>query len=229
MSRHFWYNEKKKDKAVIELKLKRQLPQYMIGLFVMALGIVLIKQANTGVSPVSVVPSALSNIFSALTFGNTTILFQLFCFVLILLVQRKIDLKTILIVPLSIVFGYIIDLYMFILSIGGLPVWLRYIFCLLGIAATALGIVIIVGANLMLPAPDALIRAISATYKKPLSKVKFTGDAIWAVLAIVIELAFCGKVLSVWIGTILSVLLTGKLVGVFGKYLPWLDLNKAQK
>lgn len=208
------------------MKLKRQLPQYIIGLFVMALGIVLIKQAGTGVSPVSVIPSALANIFSQFTFGNTTIFFQLFCFVLILLVQRRVDLKTVLIVPLSIVFGYIIDLYMLILSIGGLPLWLRYIFCLLGIAFTALGIVIIVGANLMLPAPDALMRAISTTFNKPLSKVKFTGDAIWAVLAIVIELIFCGKMLSVWIGTILSVLLTGKLVGVFGKKLPWLNLNQ---
>lgn len=213
---------------MITLKLKRQLPQYVIGLFVMALGIVLIKQANTGVSPVSVIPSALSNIFP-LTFGNTTILFQLFCFVLILLVQRKVDVKTILIVPLSIVFGYIIDFYMLFISFGGLAVWLRYIFCLLGIAATALGIVIIVGANLMLPAPDALMRAVSATYKKPLSKVKITGDAIWTALAIVIELVFCGEVLSVWIGTVLSVLLTGKLVGVFGKCLPWLDMNKAEK
>lgn len=210
------------------MNLKRQLPQYVIGLFVMALGIVLIKQANTGVSPVSVIPSALSNIFPSLTFGNTTILFQLFCFVLILLVQRKIDIKTILIVPLSIVFGYIIDFYMLFISLQGMHVVLRYVFCLLGIAATALGIVIIVGANLMLPAPDALMRSISATFQKPLSKVKFAGDATWAVLAIVIELIFCGKVLSVWLGTVLSVLLTGKLVGVFGKCLPWLDLNQAK-
>ncbi|MGM9607532.1 MAG: YitT family protein [Oscillospiraceae bacterium] len=210
------------------MKLKRQLPQYVIGLFVMALGIVLIKQANTGVSPVSVIPSALSNILP-LTFGNTTILFQLFCFVLILVVQRKINLKTILIVPLSVVFGYIIDLYMLFLFFDGAAIWLRYLICLLGIAATALGIVIIVGADLMLPAPDALMRAISAVYKKPLSKVKIAGDAVWAVLAIVIELVFCGRVLSVWIGTVLSVLLTGKLVGVFGKCLPWLDLKKTEK
>lgn len=208
---------------------KRQLPQYVIGLFVMALGIVLIKQAGTGVSPVSVIPSALSNIFPSLTFGNTTIFFQLFCFVLIVLVQRKIDLKTVLIIPLSIAFGYIIDLYMLILHLQGLHIALRYVFCLLGIAATALGIVIIVGANLMLPAPDALMRAISATFHIPLSKVKFTGDAVWAVLCIVLELACCGKVLSVWIGTVLSVLLTGKLVGVFGKCMPWVNVSQPVK
>lgn len=207
------------------MKLKRQLPQYVIGLFVMALGIVLIKQANTGVSPVSVIPSALSNILP-LTFGNTTILFQLFCFALILLVQRRVDLKTLLIVPLSIVFGYIIDFYMLFLSLDGLSLWLRYLFCLLGIAATALGIVLIVGADLMLPAPDALMRAVSKACGKPLSRIKLAGDALWAVLSIVIELVFCGRVLSVWIGTVLSVLLTGRLVGLFGKWFPQLDLTR---
>lgn len=208
------------------MRLMRQLLQYIIGLFIMALGIVLIKQANTGVSPVSVIPSALSNIFPSLTFGNTTILFQLFCFVLILLVQRRIDVKTILIVPLSIAFGYIIDLYMFLLSLDALALWVRYLFCLLGIAATALGIVIIVGANLMLPAPDALMRTVSATYNKPLSRVKCIGDAAFAAVSVVIEMVFCGEMRSVWIGTVLSVLLTGKLVGVLGKKLPWLNLNQ---
>ena len=213
------------------MTLNRQLPQYVLGLLVMALGIVLIKQANTGVSPVSVVPSALSNILP-LSFGNTTIIFQLFCFLVTLAVLRKLSVKTVLIVPLSFVFGYIIDLYMFLLPaklFGSMPVWLCYVICLAGIVATALGIVAIVGANLMLPAPDALVRAVSATYQKPLSMVKIAGDAFWSVLTIVIELIFCGKVLSVWIGTVLSVLLTGKLVGVFGKCLPWLDLNQQEK
>lgn len=210
------------------MNLKRQIPQYIIGLFVMALGIVLIKKAGTGVSPVSVLPSALSYITS-LSFGNTTIIFQLFCFLLILAVQRKIDLKTILIVPLSIVFGYIIDLYMFLLAFENLPLWLCYVLCLLGIVFTALGIVIIVGANLMLPAPDAFVRTVSATYHKPLSKVKFAGDALWVVITLIIEFAFFGRTLSVWIGTVLSVLLTGKMVGLFGKWFPWLNMNQPAK
>ena len=208
------------------MKWRRQLIQYVIGLFVMALGIVLIKKADTGVSPVSVIPAALANIFPSLTFGNTTIFFQLFCLALIILVQRKIDLKTVLIFPLAIVFGYIIDLYMFLLAFDTLPIWLCYVLCLAGIAFTALGIVIIVGADLMLPSPDALNRTVSTVYHRPLSQVKMAGDALWVVIAVVIELIFCGKLLSVWIGTVLSVLLTGKMVGLFGKWLPWLDLKK---
>lgn len=207
------------------MNLKRQIPQYIIGLLVMALGIVLIKKSGTGVSPVSVIPSALSNILP-LTFGNTTIIFMVVCFLMILLIQRKVNLKTILILPIAFGFGYIIDMYMFLLAFGELPIWLRYILCLLGIAGTALGIVIIVGANLMLPAPDAFLRTVSTTYNKPLPKVKMAGDATFAVIALVLELVFCGKVMSIWIGTVLSVLLTGKMVGVFTKLLPWLDTTR---
>ena len=211
------------------MNLKRQLPQYIIGLFVMAFGIVLIKKAATGVSPVSVIPAALAEILP-LTFGNTTIIFQVICFILIILVQWKIDVKTILILPVAIVFGYIIDLYMILLTFSDMPLLLCYVICLAGIAATALGIVIIVGANLMLPSPDALLRTISAKYHQPLSRIKMAGDATYVVIAIIIELIFFHRALShdcVWIGTILSVLLTGRLVGVFGKCLPWLDTNRS--
>ena len=211
------------------MNLKRQLPQYIIGLFVMAFGIVLIKKAATGVSPVSVIPAALAEILP-LTFGNTTIIFQVICFLLIILVQWKIDVKTILILPVAIVFGYIIDLYMILLTFSDMPLLLCYVICLAGIAATALGIVIIVGANLMLPSPDALLRTISAKYHQPLSRIKMAGDATYVIIAIIIELIFFHRALShdcVWIGTILSVLLTGRLVGVFGKCLPWLDTNRS--
>lgn len=210
------------------MKLKRQLPQYIIGLFVMALGIVLIKKAETGVSPVSVIPAALSNI-TPLSFGNTTIIFQVICFLLILVVQWKINVKTILILPVAIAFGYIIDLYMFLLKFGEMPLLLRYVICLLGIALTALGIVIIVGANLMLPSPDAFLRTVSVKLNQPLSRIKMAGDATYTVVAILIELIFLHRVFSpecVWIGTVLSVLLTGKLVGVFGKCFPWLNTNR---
>jgi uncharacterized membrane protein YczE len=210
------------------MNLKRQLPQYIIGLFIMALGIVLIKKAGAGVSPVSAIPSALVGV-TPLTFGNTTILFQVVCFLLILLVQRRCDVRTVLILPVAIAFGYIIDLYMYLLPFGDLPLWLAYVVCLLGIAATALGIVTIVGADLMLPSPDALLRTISATYHLPLSRVKMAGDACFVCVAVILQLCTIHRPLSpdcVWIGTLLSVLLTGRLVGIFGKCFPWLNVSK---
>ncbi|MCD7980706.1 MAG: DUF6198 family protein [Clostridiales bacterium] len=197
---------------------KRNILFYIAGLFVMAFGIVLIKKAGVGVSPVSAIPSVLADLLP-LSFGNTTILFQVVCFILIFVVRKKADVKTFLILPVAIAFGYIIDLYMFLLPSGNLPIWLSYVVCLAGIAATAMGITLIVRADLMLPSPDALIRAISDRYSQPLSRIKMEGDGIYVAIALALELIFFHHPESVWIGTALSVLLTGRLVGAFTKYL----------
>lgn len=193
----------------------------------MALGIVLIKKAGVGVSPISVIPSVLSTIFP-LSFGVMTIFFQLICFALIFVVLRTANLKTVLIMPIAIVFGFIIDFYMYLLPIGEPPIVLRYVVCLAGIAGTAMGIVIITGTDLMLPAGDALIRAISQTYHWPLSRVKIMGDAVYVVIALIIELSYFHYLDSVWIGTILSVLLTGFFVGRFGKWFPRLNMKREE-
>lgn len=209
------------------MNLKRRLPQYAIGLIVLALGSVLVKKADTGISPISSTPSALSNI-TPLSFGTTTAIFHVFCFILILLVQRKIDLKTILILPVAVVFGMITDLWMFLLAFGDMPLPLRYVLTLIGIVVTALGVVIIVGSDLMLPAPDAFPRTVSKLYNQPLSRMKIAADALWVVIAIIVELTFCHKIVSVWIGTLLAVFLTGKLVGVYSKYFPWIFMEPCE-
>lgn len=203
--------------------MKRRLLQYPIGLLVLALGAVLLKKAALGMTPTTSVPAAVSAATS-LSLGTTTMLLHVVCWIAIVTLQRKIDLKSILILPLAVVFGWIVDGYMFLLQFGQLPLWVCVVICLCGIAATALGIVIIVGCNGLLPAPDALLRTINVKYNIPLSKVKLAGDAIWVVCAIAVDLIFSHKLfLSVGVGTVLAVLLTGRLVGVFGKYLPWLN------
>lgn len=207
------------------IKTKRQFLQYIIGLLILALGAVLLKKAALGMTPILSIPAAVSTV-TPLTLGTTTMLFHVVCWLGILVLQRKINLKTILILPLAVVFGWIVDGYMLLLNFGEITLWVRVLINLCGIVFTALGIVTIVGCSGLLPAPDALLRTISGKYAVPLSRVKMTGDAIWVVLAILIDLIFSRKLfLSVGAGTILSVLLTGRLVGVFGKQFPWLTIK----
>jgi len=203
------------------LKLTRRLPQYLLGLIIMASGVVLIKQAEVGISPLSAIPAAISNL-SSYTMGNVTIVFHFFCVLILLLVQKRLTLKAVLILPLSVAFGFIIDLLMQLYALPEIGLWLRYAICFGGIVLSGLGIVMIVGADLMLPAPDALLRCISARSGKPLSTVKIVGDVTWVFVTFVIELAFSRQIVSIGLGTIFSMFLTGKFVSIFGKALPQL-------
>ncbi len=202
------------------MTIKKRVPIYLLGLLIMALGIVLIKKSELGMSPISAIPSAVSNI-TPLTLGEMTILFQLFCILLQILILRRLTLKVILQLPLSVAFGYLIDLYVFVLRFGILPIWLRGVLCFAGIFCTALGIVIIVGMDLMLPAPDAFLRTVSQHLCRPLGTVKVIGDVTWVVAAIVIELLASGMVTSVGVGTVASMLLTGKFVSLLRRRLPF--------
>ena len=92
-------------------KLKRYLI-FLVGLFVNSLGVSLITKANLGTSPISSIPYVLSLNFP-FTLGNFTIFFSIFLIVLQLIILRKnFKLEHILQIPVSIIFGYFIDLTM---------------------------------------------------------------------------------------------------------------------
>lgn len=206
------------------MNMKRRIPQYILGLVLMAFGLVFIKRLQMGISPISSVPDAISMV-TPFTLGNVTIAFHVLCVIGQIVVNKKPTVRIILTLPLAIAFGYLIDLFMFIMDYTIDPLWLRIVLLIPGIIVSALGVVLIVGADLMLPAPDAFMRTISAVYKLPLSKVKTTGDVIWVTTSIIIDLSCTGTLHSVGLGTICSALFVGKCIGLFNKYWPSLNME----
>ena len=198
---------------------KKKLAAYGAGLLVMAFGIVLIKKTDLGVSPISSIPSAAANL-TPLTFGRAQTLFQLFCVLLQGLLLRRVTVLLLLQLPLSAAFGWLIDGYMALVPTVPESMLLRGGVCLTGIGCTALGIVLIVGVDMVLPAPDALLRLVSQCSGQPLGRVKLLGDLLWTVCSVLVEWAALGRVLSVGLGTAASALLTGNLVSLLRRVLP---------
>ena len=96
-------------------KLKRYVI-FLIGLFVNSLGVSLITKASLGTSPITSIPYVLSLSFP-FTLGNFTIFFSVFLILLQLLILRKnFKLEHVLQIPISIIFGYFIDLTMLLFT-----------------------------------------------------------------------------------------------------------------
>ena len=95
-------------------KLKRYIV-FLIGLFINSLGVSLITKANLGTSPISSIPYVLSLNFP-FTLGQFTIAFSLLLILIQLIILRR-NFKTehLLQIPISILFGYFIDLTMVML------------------------------------------------------------------------------------------------------------------
>lgn len=197
---------------------KKKLAVYLAGLLVMSFGIVLIKKADLGMSPISSIPSAAANL-TPLTLGNAQTLFHVFCILLQVLILRRVTGAILFQLPLSVVFGGLIDMYMALLAFTPAGMLARCGVCLAGIVCSAFGLVLIVSVEMVLPAPDALLRLVSREYQRPLGRVKLAGDVLWTVCAVVIEWITLGRVLSVGLGTAASALLTGNLVTLFRRML----------
>ena len=94
-------------------KLKRYL-LFLIGLFINSLGVSLVTKASLGTSPISSIPYVLSLKFPP-TLGNFTIIFSILLILLQILILRKnFKIENILQIPVSIAFGYFIDLTMYL-------------------------------------------------------------------------------------------------------------------
>ena len=95
-------------------KLKRY-TVFLIGLFINSLGVSLITKASLGTSPISSIPYVLSLNFP-FTLGQFTIAFSLLLIVLqLIILRRNFKAEHLLQIPISILFGYFIDLTMVML------------------------------------------------------------------------------------------------------------------
>ena len=92
-------------------KLKRYIV-FLIGLFINSLGVSLITKANLGTSPISSIPYVLSLNFP-FTLGQFTIAFSLLLILIQLaILRRNFKAEHVLQIPISILFGWFIDLTM---------------------------------------------------------------------------------------------------------------------
>jgi uncharacterized membrane protein YczE len=197
----------------------RRMIEYILGLLAMAFGIVLMKKAKLGITPITSLPLALNEVFPQLTLGNWTILFHIVCIIAILAILRKPNLKTFLMFPVGIGFGYIIDFLLWLWSYETDSLPIRIALLVIGIPISGLGVALINDADLMLPSPDGLARTISAHYNLKYPVVKVTTDCTWVGISIIIELVIFHKLTAVGVGTIAGALLIGRAINVWNKLL----------
>lgn len=191
--------------------------EYILGLMTMALGVVLMKKAALGITPITSLPLALNEVLPVLSLGNWTILFHILCVIAIIVIKKKVELKTLLMIPVGVGFGYFIDLLLWLWSFETGSMILRVILLVVGIPVSGLGVALINDADLMLPSPDGLLRTISAVYGKKYHIVKVCGDCVWVICAVIIELSVLHRLCAVNVGTVASALLVGRTIKTWNR------------
>ena len=203
-------------------KLKRYLI-FLVGLFVNSLGVSLITKANLGTSPISSIPYVLSLNFP-FTLGNFTIFFSIFLIVLQLIILRKnFKLEHILQIPVSIIFGYFIDLTMILFSwVNPEAYIMKIVYLLIGCLILGVGVYMEVLADVVMLPGESFVRAIVLKWKTNFGTTKICFDVSMSVIAAVLSFIFAGRLAGVREGTVIAALLVGFIARLIGKKLVFL-------
>ncbi len=188
---------------------------YFAGLFIMTIGIAVSVKSDLGVSPVSSIPYTMTQCWG-IEMGKATILFHCVLVLLqIIILRKKFKLKSLLQVPVGIIFGYFTTFCNYLMSFFPTPenIVIRIAMILISAVLVAIGIFFYLPADIMPLAGEGVMQAVSEVTKAAFSKVKVAFDITMVVISLITCLIVLHNLGSVGIGTVLAAILVGTILG----------------
>ena len=197
---------------------------YIIGLFIMTVGVSISVKSNLGVSPVSSIPYTITCVWG-IEMGKATILFHTALVLLqIVLLRKNFKIKNLLQVAVGIVFGYFTTFCNWCAAFLPTPdnVAIRVLMLLVSVVLIAVGIFFYMPSDIMPLAGEGAMQAVTDISGIPFSKVKVEFDCSMVIVSLITCLVALHSFGSVGIGTVIAAVFVGIVVGIitklFGKW-----------
>lgn len=188
---------------------------YVIGLFILALGVAFSINSKLGVSPVNSLPYVVS-VISGIKMGTCVIvIFSSYILLQILILRKEFKWINLTQLLFSTIFGYFVNFAKYILGDFSIPTYIgQLVMMTIGMFLVALGITLYMNAKLINMPMEGLTDAIQRKFLKSLSfqDVKVIMDSIVVIVGIILSFVFLGKIDGIREGTILSAILIGLIM-----------------
>lgn len=192
---------------------------YIIGLFIMTLGVSMSVKSDLGVSPVSSIPYTITCIFG-LEMGKATILFHIFLVIIqIFILRKEFKAKNLLQVVVGVLFGYFTTFSNYLFTYLPTPnnIFIRLILMIVSTLFIAVGIFFYLPADIVPLAGEGAMKAISDKTGVVFSRVKIGFDLTMVLISLISCLAALHRLGSVGVGTIIAAVLVGINLGIVTK------------
>ena len=190
---------------------------YLLGMNVLVLGITCNTLSNLGVGAFSTLPYAVS-FLTFLTFGQANIVFYLIFVCIQMILERKISIKFILEIPFSFIFGFLVDLYQYIIPTINLNLYTQILVLLIGNTCCAIGVYLMIKGDLIMTPVDGMVLSISEVFHKPYSLCKNIFDISMLLATITICLVCHSPIYGIGIGTVFSAFYIGRVISVLENF-----------
>lgn len=184
---------------------------YVLGLFIMAIGVVFSVKSALGVSPVTCLANVVHQI-SAIDIGLcTTATYCFYILVEVVILRRDFKPAMLLQIIASTIFGTMVSLAtkLFVFLPAPEMYVMRLVYLLCSIPIVAFGVMLYLTPQILPTPGEGLSIAISKKTGKSVANCKMITDCCLVVLSVVISLIFFGKLVGVREGTVISALTVG--------------------
>ena len=170
---------------------------WVLGIVFIAFGVALCSKADLGVSmiaaPAFVVAEAMAAVWSGSSVGMVEYLLQGVLLLLLILVVRRFSLRYLLTFAVAIIYGYTLNLFLFILGSNPFDtVALRWVMLLLGDVCVAFGVACFFRTYLPLQVYELFVSEVADRFHLKLHKTKWIFDITLLAVSITLALTLFG-------------------------------------
>ncbi len=191
---------------------------YILGMNIMAIGIVLNTRTDLGVAAISSVPFAYSILLN-MSLGLTTFIL----YIIFILVQcsllKKLDITLFLQIPMAILVSIFIEIYDIIIPHTKLIFAIAFIVLLISNSLTGVGVYLMTKSDLILDPGNGIVETLCKVLNKPFSYLRIRFDIMLVIFTCLSGLIIKHKIVGIGLGTIVSAYLIGKMVGISDRIL----------
>lgn len=191
---------------------------YVVGMFILALGLTLNTKANLGVSPIISVPYSISQI-TGLNFGDLTfVVYAMFVVVQIIIHIRLKNHKRIALdilqLPLSLIFTRLLNIFTVHIPTSQ-NLGIRFIILTFAIICTGIGAAMSLSMQIVPNPGDGIVQALAERFDKSVGITKNLFDCLNLSITLCISLFIAHQIVGVGIGTVIAVVGVGRVIALF--------------
>ena len=190
-----------------------------IAVLVNSFGVVLMLYSGAGISAISSVPFAFSEVWPVLTLGTWTYLFQGALVLSLMILRKKFVPSYLFSFVVGFVFGKLLDVHEAWINILPYNIPMRVVYFVVSYLLLSLGIALSNRCGLPIVPTDLFPRELSDITKVAYPRIKIGFDVTCLIVTGALTFFFLGQLKGLGIGTILAAFTMGKSIGLIGTLL----------
>lgn len=200
---------------------------YVLSILILSFSVAMVSAADFGLSMIVSPAYILSQKLGFLTFGQSEYVIQALMFIIFCILMKKVKLIYFSSFITCLIYGAVLDLWRLVIPVfnpsvtepGSMAMPLRITFFAVGTLITAIAIAMCFRTYLYPQVYDFFVKGVTERFALDRTKFKIGFDMVFLALSCVMTLIFFQKFVGIGVGTIITALVNGFLIGTSGKLL----------